>query len=113
MNVNAIPFETGSVTDGAATSKDALTKKSQSAGLIEPTQVGLDHGHNSTQAPARPVVNGLGLGLEFSVDKETGTTIIKVLDVETGEVVRQIPPEEVLAFMRQFEKNGLLFSRWL
>ncbi len=112
MNVNAIPFEMGSVTDGAATSKDALTKKSRSAGPIEPTQVGLDHGHDSTQAPVRPVVNGLGLGLEFSIDKETGTTIIKVLDVETGEIVRQIPPEEVLTYMRQLDKNGLLISRW-
>jgi uncharacterized FlaG/YvyC family protein len=112
LNVNAIPFEMGFITDGAGTSKDPLTKKSRSADPIEATQVELDPNHNSTQAPVRPVVNGLGLGLDFSVDKETGATSIKVLVVETGEVVRQIPPEEVLAFMRQFEKNGLLLSRW-
>jgi flagellar protein FlaG len=113
MNVNAIPFGIGFATESTATSKDPLTKKSPSAEPINPAQVELDHGRNSTQASVRPVVNGLGLGLEFSVDKETGATIIKVLDIETGEVVRQIPPEEVLAFMRQFDKNGLLLSRWL
>jgi flagellar protein FlaG len=35
--------------------------------------------------------------LEFTVDEESGRTIITVRNKETGEVVRQIPPEEVLA----------------
>jgi len=66
----------------------------------------------------QPVINGLGLGLEFSTDGETGARIIRVYDLETGEVIRQIPPDEVLDFMRQFRKHagltaGLLFSRRL
>ena len=113
MKVNAIPVEIGLATDGTATSKGSLTKKSQSDQSIKPTPVEFGHGHDSTQAPVRPVVNGLGSGIEISVDKDTGVTIIKVLDVETGKVVRQIPPEEVLTFMRQFDKNGVLISRWL
>lgn len=113
MNANAIPFENGFIAGSAATSsKEPLAKKSPS-GDVKSIQAGSDHSRNLAEAPVRPVVNGLGMSLEFSVDKETGATIIKVLDVETGQVVRQIPPEEVLAFMRQFEKNGPLFSRWL
>ena len=38
----------------------------------------------------------VGRDLKFQVDKESGRTIITVLDSETKEVVRQIPPEEVL-----------------
>ena len=113
MKINAIPFEMGFATDGAPTSKDSLTKKSPPGELVKPTPVELGHGHDSTQAPVRPVVNGLGLELEFSVDKETKVTVVKVVNSETGEVVRQIPPEKLLAFMRQFHDKGLFVSRWL
>jgi hypothetical protein len=111
MKVNTIPFDISFARDGLST-RDPLTKKSSSGDALPPTG-GADSGHDVKHAPVRPVVNGLGLGLEFSVDKDTGVTIIKVLDVETGKVIRQIPPEEVVAFMRQFEKNGPLLSRWL
>lgn len=49
--------------------------------------------------------------LEFSVDEETGRTIITVLDSVTGEVVRQIPPEEILAIAENLaEVQGILFE---
>ena len=113
MKVNASPLEMGFATEGAPTSKDSLTRKPAPVELVKSTPVELVHGHDSTQAPVRPVVNGLGLELEFSVDQETKVTIVKVVDSETGEVVRQIPPEKILAFMRQFNDKGLLLSRWL
>jgi len=34
--------------------------------------------------------------LEFFVDEESGHTVITVRNAETGEIVRQIPPDEVL-----------------
>jgi len=114
MKVNTIPFEVGSATGGGATSKDSLPKKLQPDDSVRPAPVEFDHGYNSTQPPIRPVVNGQGLGLEFSIDKELGVTIVKVLDVESGEVVRQIPPEETLNYLRQLESMmGKIFSRAL
>lgn len=48
--------------------------------------------------------------LEFSVDEGTGRTVVKVVDAESGEVVRQIPPEEVLAVAENLEEvRGMLF----
>jgi flagellar protein FlaG len=38
--------------------------------------------------------------LEFSIDKDTGCTVVTVRDAETDEVIRQIPPEKMLAVMR-------------
>jgi flagellar protein FlaG len=38
--------------------------------------------------------------LEFTVDEASGNTVITVRNKETGEVVRQIPAEEVLALAR-------------
>ena len=34
--------------------------------------------------------------LEFSVNDEIGTTIVKVIDSESGELIRQIPSEELV-----------------
>ena len=44
--------------------------------------------------------------LHFSVDEGSGRTVIRVIDPETAEVIRQIPPEEVLNLARQLEGSG-------
>jgi flagellar protein FlaG len=43
--------------------------------------------------------------LQFSIDDDTGTTVVKVLNSETQEVVRQFPPEEVLALARHLQES--------
>ena len=49
--------------------------------------------------------------LEFSVDDTTGRTILKVIHAESGEVIRQIPPEELLNIARTFiEGTGSLIE---
>lgn len=42
--------------------------------------------------------------LQFSIDETLGRTVIKVLDADTHEVVRQIPSEEVLALARHLRQ---------
>jgi flagellar protein FlaG len=49
--------------------------------------------------------------LKFSVDDETHKPIIKLIDSETGELIRQIPSEEMRAIARsidQFQQGMLL-----
>ncbi|MDR0529839.1 MAG: flagellar protein FlaG [Zoogloeaceae bacterium] len=47
--------------------------------------------------------------LNFSVDEETGKFVIKVVDNETKEVIKQIPSEELLKLAQSLEKlQGLL-----
>ena len=41
----------------------------------------------------------LGSHVAFRIDEETGRTVIQVIDTETKEVVRQIPPEMMLRLM--------------
>jgi flagellar protein FlaG len=36
----------------------------------------------------------IGRDLRFEVDMESGRSVIQVLDRDTGEVIRQIPPEK-------------------
>lgn len=48
--------------------------------------------------------------LQFSVDRDSGRMIIKVMDAQTKEVIRQIPKEEILEIARSLEQaEGLLF----
>ena len=47
----------------------------------------------------------------FEVHRQTGKTVIKVIDDETKEVIRQIPPAEMLGLMaRMTELAGLIFN---
>lgn len=39
--------------------------------------------------------------LVFMVDKETGSSVFKIVDAKTREVIRQVPSEEVLAMARK------------
>lgn len=52
------------------------------------------------------------LSLRFRQDKDTGTDIFQLVEPETGDVVRQIPAEEVLEFIKKYQSSvsGLLLS---
>lgn len=50
--------------------------------------------------------------LQFSVDQDSGQTIVRVVDVETKDVIRQIPNEEALAIAKSLGKfQGLLIEQ--
>ena len=59
-------------------------------------------------------VQTLNRSLQFSVDDDSGRTVIKVVDPQSDEVIRQIPPEEILAIARVLQdqvKGALLEER--
>lgn len=59
----------------------------------------------------RGLVQNLHRNLQFSIDDESGETVIKVIDSETREVVRQIPAEEIIRLRRRLEEaSGVLFQ---
>jgi len=50
--------------------------------------------------------------LQFKVDEDSGRDVIKVLDKETGEVIKQYPSEEVLSLVSKLsETAGLLIDQ--
>ena len=52
----------------------------------------------------------IGRDLRFEVDMESGRSVIQVLDRETGEIIRQIPPEKASLYAAG---NGLVQLRLL
>ena len=56
-------------------------------------------------------VQSLQRNLEFSVDESTGTTVVKVVARDSGEVIRQIPSETALELAKSLQDvNSLLFD---
>lgn len=50
--------------------------------------------------------------LHFSVDDDTGKTVVKVIDIGTKELIRQIPSEEMLAIAKALDGiKGLLLHQ--
>ncbi|MFK7795419.1 MAG: flagellar protein FlaG [Gammaproteobacteria bacterium] len=50
-------------------------------------------------------VKQLDRNLEFSVDESSGRVIITVREPETGKIIRQIPPEELLVIAKLVSEN--------
>jgi flagellar protein FlaG len=49
--------------------------------------------------------------LNFSIDPDTQTVIAKVINAQTGKIIREIPPPELLALAKSMkEMEGLLFD---
>lgn len=42
--------------------------------------------------------------VEFTTDTESGAQVVKVVDSDSGDVIRQIPAEELLSFMRNLTR---------
>jgi flagellar protein FlaG len=65
---------------------------------------------------ARRVADSLGSGngFSFNVDRQTGMTIVRVINKATGELVRQIPTEEIVhiaQLLKQEEHQPVLDVR--
>ncbi|MDR3412056.1 MAG: flagellar protein FlaG [Formivibrio sp.] len=57
-------------------------------------------------------VQSIKRNLEFSIDETSGRVVVKVIATATGEVVRQIPTEEVLKLADNLSTAGsVLFNR--
>ena len=48
--------------------------------------------------------------LRFSVHRETERVVIEVIDKDTDEVIRTIPPQEALALIEHFQDSTLMVS---
>lgn len=50
-------------------------------------------------------------GLAFKIDKELGEPVVRVIDISTGDLIRQIPNEEALEIAKKLnEVTGLLMK---
>jgi len=63
-------------------------------------------------AEIQQFVQSMGRNLSFSVDESTGYHVVRVVNPSTGELVRQLPSEELLKISRDFQRlNNVLVSQ--
>ena len=57
------------------------------------------------------VVDLFNYQLRFEIDDRLGKVIVKIIDKETGETIRQIPPEDMLNIMARIDEVlGMMFD---
>ena len=73
-----------------------------------PAQADIDQALKEVREAIAPVAQNL----QFSLDEESGRTVIKIVDSSTDEVIRQIPSEEILAIAKALDKlQGVLIKQ--
>ena len=104
-NTTTAPVSTDSVRDASTT--DAVTAHAPSATpqttlkQTAPTPQLLEAAIGAINTSLKSLQK---TNLQFSIDDKSGETVVKVMDVEKEEVIRQIPPEEVLALVAFFKE---------
>lgn len=84
---------------GGSGSQAAIVSAESSEGIKSP---------EAAMARVNNYLQQSGSELKFKVDKESGRTVFKVINPNTGEVLLQVPSEELLALarnLRSFEKQ--------
>ena len=63
-------------------------------------------------ASANTAMRSLSNSLEFSLDPESGKTVVRVVDSVTQQVIRQIPTKEMMSIARALDQlRGLLLDQ--
>lgn len=95
----------------------ATTPRKEERADTESSQMKLPKGQLSAEQVKKTVdelndaMEQVGTSLTFSVDKDTGRTVVKVVDRKTGEIVRQIPSEEMVRLSQRIAQlMGVLFD---
>jgi flagellar protein FlaG len=111
-----IPALSGLTPAGKATAESQTVSDRASVEAVQSSPVSTVE----TPAPAelaqlvsrtREAVREVASNLEFSVDSDTGKTVVRVVDASTRELIRQIPSEEMLSITRNIDRvEGLLIK---
>lgn len=97
------------VSDAGSTSGVAQISTNQSSPLQQPSPEQLKNAVDVINLVMKHSNNNL----QFSVDNDTNRTVVKMVDTETGELIRQFPSEETLAISREIDRfqQGLLLKQ--
>jgi flagellar protein FlaG len=124
VSVNALSASSASALRQAAVDLPALLNVARTAPAAEPAgePAVIERGKQAAKATSTQVSDAVAeinqslrqasIGVQFEFDKEANTMVTKVMDVESGEVIRQMPSEEVVRFSKALGKlQGLLVSQ--
>jgi flagellar protein FlaG len=88
----------GSTTSGTSAAKPAKVEPEKA---VQPSSEQLE----AAVSKLNDYVQNVQRTLSFSVDKDTGVTVVKVIDTQTNELVRQIPTDQMLKLAADLDKQ--------
>lgn len=98
----------------ARTAKTTDTAKLQTAQAIQQTSqtsVSKEEVEKAVKE-VNDFLKPLNNSLSFNIDRDTGVTVVKVIDTSSDEVIRQFPSEEMLSIAKAIDKmKGLLVQQ--
>ena len=121
MNEVSLSKAVNSLTVAGASSKGTVEAQSRVSGNNLPDQNEKPENSKAPQVPANievdlesevasinDYVQSIQRDLQFSVDKELDRTVIKVVDRDSGDIIRQIPEDIFLELARRLKDDGEL-----
>lgn len=111
------PAQAGEIVSNSALNA-VLTGKAADSGKAAPA--GLPQAQPPSIAQLQRLINSMNKAiqqnnsnLEFSMDSESQRILVKLIDTSTGDVIRQIPSEEVLAIAESITQmqQGLFLNK--
>ncbi len=88
--------ESAAAQAGPQISADAQSEMSKADATLGAVKQAVDKGNSLFQEAKR--------NLQFEVDDATKEVVVKIVDSDSGEVVRQIPAEETLDFIKRMQE---------
>lgn len=89
----------------AATAGPTATGAAESEPAVDPARV------TEATRQVEQLFQNVRRNLEFREDPSSGRVIVSVIDAESGEIIRQIPPEQMIRMAEQLEHvNGMLLG---
>lgn len=58
-------------------------------------------------------ISSINKGLSFRVDEESGKDVVTIYEADTGDIIRQIPDEEMLEVLRRLREQTARYSSGL
>jgi flagellar protein FlaG len=101
--------------EAAASLPGIRTQESQPVSPIDDPSTRAQGGAEALQTAVEKIqefIRKAASDIEFSIDEDSGRTVVKVVDRETEEVIRQIPSQEMLDLAQALDKlQGLLIKQ--
>src|SRR5690606_25668407 len=93
------PFQAPAAPAAGAGVKDAATSAPQRAPLPQD-----EESVRQAVAAINRAAKALSNSVQLDLDSSTGRALVRVVDSETGQLIRQIPSEEVLELRRALDR---------
>lgn len=102
----------GSTPKQVVSQRDSVSAETLPQASLPPEQPSREQVQSAVEEMRKSMSEAASNNLQFSIDDETGQTLVRVTDRQTGELIRQIPSEEMVELAKSLDRmQGLLLRQ--